>query len=651
VAAAIGALSARTGLLLVLGYAAGDYLIAGPRIGPTPVAVPPFTWLNNPLISNAVVQRVPQLLMYLLLALLTVIPTLATGMLVRSLSDWALAIWGLTTRRIVRADLTARIQTLDRRVAGVARVLPWVVRVALVCAVDGYLVSAWTAFAPMAFRIPWLWAAQPPPIPVIVFLNVTGSWVWGAAVLGMALRLVLVVRVGRRRDVQERAARQDAALVRVDAARNVAWPRRLPASVRALLAAGCIALLLSGFASSPAVDLAVFGGLAALLVLWRSVLPRLQAWRRWTHVAGSVPPAARLLVVVVLLPVVAGWYYAVAPWATLVANQAAGSFGAQLTMMSVGLVLLIVLFPRADGVHDGEGHVWPVGAPTRWRRARRSRLATGALALLILGFVWSDPGRADAACLDPHCCFVTDDIATWVTIASLVLLFVPGLGEADMAAWALRGATIGDEGAFVGAARGVAGVARTGWDGLVRLFSRSAEEDAARAVGDVTPEMATVDTGATTDASAASAADGGGGAGTGGPPDAAPAPDDGPGSWESATESMPDRAAQYQSQVTGSPPGQVYRLNGVKFDGYRDGTLLETKGPGYATFVQSTGRFYTWFRGQSSLIDQASRQLLAARGTPIVWHVAEESAAVAIRRLLAQNGLGAIKVIFTAAAH
>jgi hypothetical protein len=38
----------------------------------------------------------------------------------------------------------------------------------------------------------------------------------------------------------------------------------------------------------------------------------------------------------------------------------------------------------------------------------------------------------------------------------------------------------------------------------------------------------------------------------------------------------------------------VYRVNGVKFDGYANGVLQEAKGPGYAQFVRN-GEFQPWF--------------------------------------------------------
>lgn len=72
-----------------------------------------------------------------------------------------------------------------------------------------------------------------------------------------------------------------------------------------------------------------------------------------------------------------------------------------------------------------------------------------------------------------------------------------------------------------------------------------------------------------------------------------------------------------------------------------------TKGPGYATFVDK-GRFMDFFEGAGTLVDQAQRQLRAANGTPVRWHVAESEAATAMRNLLRERGLGAqVEIIHT----
>ncbi len=118
----------------------------------------------------------------------------------------------------------------------------------------------------------------------------------------------------------------------------------------------------------------------------------------------------------------------------------------------------------------------------------------------------------------------------------------------------------------------------------------------------------------------------------------------GPGSFVPSTESMSQRAADFQAEATGTAPGLVYRVDGVDFDGFADGTLLEAKGPGYATFVKN-GEFRPWFEGADGLVDQATRQLAAAKGAPVQWRVAEPAAAEAMRNLFAQNGITGITVV------
>lgn len=83
--------------------------------------------------------------------------------------------------------------------------------------------------------------------------------------------------------------------------------------------------------------------------------------------------------------------------------------------------------------------------------------------------------------------------------------------------------------------------------------------------------------------------------------------------------------------------GSLYRVNGVKFDGFANGVLQEAKGPGYAKFVKD-GKFRSWFNGADKLAVQAERQLGAAGGTPITWSVAEAPAAGAISQLFEARG-------------
>jgi len=116
----------------------------------------------------------------------------------------------------------------------------------------------------------------------------------------------------------------------------------------------------------------------------------------------------------------------------------------------------------------------------------------------------------------------------------------------------------------------------------------------------------------------------------------------GPGDWVKAGESMPEQARRYQAQVTRAPEGYVYRVKlgdkNVKFDGFDEGVLIETKATGYAQWVDKNLNFAGIFKGRLQMLEQARRQLEAARGTPIRWIVAEEKLAGALRKMFAGAG-------------
>jgi hypothetical protein len=123
---------------------------------------------------------------------------------------------------------------------------------------------------------------------------------------------------------------------------------------------------------------------------------------------------------------------------------------------------------------------------------------------------------------------------------------------------------------------------------------------------------------------------------------------------------MSARARAYQEQISGHSADEAYwvggadrKSGGVKFDGFRDGVLLEAKGPGYANKFLDSLEPKPWFKpsGAKALVDQARRQLGAAMktGTPIRWHVAEEKVATAIRLLFKDKGVEGIEVVYTPA--
>jgi hypothetical protein len=140
-----------------------------------------------------------------------------------------------------------------------------------------------------------------------------------------------------------------------------------------------------------------------------------------------------------------------------------------------------------------------------------------------------------------------------------------------------------------------------------------------------------------------------------GPPASWPPPPEGPGQWTQEKEHMSPEAQRYQSQLTGTPAGWVYRIRtgpstsrkeGVDFDGFKDGVLLEAKGPGYRKLLEKMyGK--PWFRCIDKMLDQAQRQLSAAKGSPVQWHFAEREVADLVRQAFEDNNLGRIKVFHT----
>ncbi|MDV8022205.1 Tox-REase-5 domain-containing protein [Rhodococcus sp. IEGM 1330] len=124
--------------------------------------------------------------------------------------------------------------------------------------------------------------------------------------------------------------------------------------------------------------------------------------------------------------------------------------------------------------------------------------------------------------------------------------------------------------------------------------------------------------------------------------------EDGPGQYEPRNHNMSERAAEYQEQVTGSPRGIEYVVEGVAFDGFKDGVLIDAKGLGYEGHIDENGNWKPYFTGDKAMVDQAERQLSAAGDTPIEWRVADERAANAIRSTLREAGIRGIEIVHVA---
>ena len=94
----------------------------------------------------------------------------------------------------------------------------------------------------------------------------------------------------------------------------------------------------------------------------------------------------------------------------------------------------------------------------------------------------------------------------------------------------------------------------------------------------------------------------------------------GPGEWGPSKNHGSANARAYELQITGRPEG--YYVNGVEFDGYQNGELIDAKGLGYAKLLPAK-----WSKAAKKLQKTALHQLEAAGSTPIHWIFAEEGAA------------------------
>jgi hypothetical protein len=125
--------------------------------------------------------------------------------------------------------------------------------------------------------------------------------------------------------------------------------------------------------------------------------------------------------------------------------------------------------------------------------------------------------------------------------------------------------------------------------------------------------------------------------------------ENGPGEWRAAADGMEPPAIAYQKQITGRV-GQDYVVDGVKFDGFSDGALIEAKGPGYAKFV-TNGEFDEDYKAGEKLLKQAESQTRVANGIPVIWHVADSRAADAMRALFEAKRIKGITVYHTAVVY
>ena len=249
-AAALGPFSAQLGLLLVAGYALGDWFLAGPA----------FDYPRLSLLWHFLQIGVPQLISYLLFFMLAVQPVLTARIL--SSSIW----W-------------------PKRFSGGVKY--WAIAV-FSTALQGFMVAAWTYAAPMAIRPIWMWAwhGEYPPLTLSYFSTMVDPWLPWLTVAAAIARAGITWGVRRNTIVRDNAVKLAAALSQPGPR---ALTQYLPAWATALLGALIVTLLAAGYMATLRLGVEIFILVAAILLVRACVLPRIPGWSVWTALMAAVP--------------------------------------------------------------------------------------------------------------------------------------------------------------------------------------------------------------------------------------------------------------------------------------------------------------------------------------------------------------------------
>jgi hypothetical protein len=375
VAVILGALSAHLGIMLMIGYVIGDYLIAGPAA---------VTWGYNSAWPMFFGHRLPLLLCYWLLFILAARTTIMATALAAS-----------ALRSVRGTDAPAKI-----------------LRVAATAIFQILLVYAWTLAAPMIFRVLWIWTGRSnSPITVPYYQQITTPWLplaAGATVIG---RGILMHRSLSRPQIGRRLRRLLHLSRYADA--DPAFSRRMPLWSRAIIAAAALTFLISGLLLSFEYAVAMFLAFAATLLARAFVLPKFTIWTAWARVAAGVPLAARLAVGAVVVFLISRFVVA-APGSL----SGQGKFGLDLICIAISLPLMLLLVGEGEAMGKSTRIVSPGGPYLPSNANKIVRKATGTIVVL---FWLLSPNTAYASCVDDACCLATFAIAALLVVALICL--------------------------------------------------------------------------------------------------------------------------------------------------------------------------------------------------------------------------------------
>ncbi len=310
IAAVVGAFSAQSGLLLVLGYGLGDFFITGPQVSAH------FGSLPDNALTEFIFLRIPLLVTYVLFFLLAVMPTLTAKFL----------LFGL--RPLLRNQQPPVV---------------WL-RVGLNALLQGAVVYAWTLAVPLYIRILWGWTNSSPPLSATYYPQSLKNLIIGVAVIASIIRGIVAYRVEREQRVAQRVARLVLGLRQADS--QPAFTRRIPLFVKALLLAVGMTVLFSGFIGSIAEAAVVFIFLVLILLARMVWLPHLAFWSAWTNFITRIPLLVRLVIGAVVSYILGHLLLSVIPDLPTLSNTNSGTFLWLLVGICLSLLVFIILVPQ-----------------------------------------------------------------------------------------------------------------------------------------------------------------------------------------------------------------------------------------------------------------------------------------------------------------
>lgn len=183
---------------------------------------------------------------------------------------------------------------------------------------------------------------------------------------------------------------------------------------------------------------------------------------------------------------------------------------------------------------------------------------------------------------------------------------------------------------------GSGGAAVRGGGVIVNVINMSKAGMSASAIMGYVRMMAQVGDAAEGTGSGSGSGGGSSGGGSDGPSGAEFMEKEGPGAWYKLKYNNLN-AAKYQSARNGRPLGWDYYYNKVKFDGYRDGALLECKNNWKSLVSKRKGDFYGFIK--HVILKQAKTQQTASNGMKVIWEWSDQEAGDACRKLFQDNNI------------